>query len=97
MGAHFRLAVEALDWPALAERVAGRSVWLADAANGIAYDVVDWTLPSALIVGSEAAGAGEEAAALATGRVSIPMTGGAESLNAAMAATVLVFEAARQG
>jgi TrmH family RNA methyltransferase len=97
MGAHFRLAVEAMDWPAAAERVGGRAVWLADAEGGIAYNVVDWTLPSALIVGGEAAGAGEEAAALATGRVSIPMAGGAESLNAAMAATVLVFEAARQG
>lgn len=96
MGAHFRLAVEALDWPNVAKRVAGRAVWLADADGGIAYDVVDWTLPSALIVGGEAAGTGKDAAALATGRVSIPMAGGAESLNAAMAATVLVFEAARQ-
>jgi TrmH family RNA methyltransferase len=96
MGAHFRLAVETLDWPAVAERAAGRAVWLADAAGGIAYDVVDWTVSSALIVGSEAAGAGKEAAALATGRVSIPMAGGGESLNAAMAATVLLFEAARQ-
>jgi TrmH family RNA methyltransferase len=96
MGAHFRLAVEALDWPAVVERVAGRAVWLASTEGGIGYDVVDWTLPSALIVGGEAAGTGEEAAALATGRVSVPMAGGAESLNAAMAATVLVFEAARQ-
>jgi TrmH family RNA methyltransferase len=96
MGAHFRLAVEALDWPAVAERVTGCAVWLADAEGGIAYDVVDWRAPSALIVGGEAAGASEEAKGLATGRVSIPMAGGAESLNAAMAATVLVFEAARQ-
>jgi TrmH family RNA methyltransferase len=96
MGAHFCLAVEALEWPAVAERVAGRAVWLADATGGIAYDVVDWTMPSALIVGSESTGAGEEAAALATGRVSIPMAGEAESLNAAMAAAVLLFEAARQ-
>jgi TrmH family RNA methyltransferase len=62
----------------------------------VAYDAVDWTVPSALIVGGEAAGAGAEAAALAGGRVLIPMVGGAESLNAAMAATVILFEAARQ-
>jgi RNA methyltransferase, TrmH family len=96
MGAHFRLPVQSLDWLAIAERVAGRAVWLADAAAGVAYDAVDWRQPSALIVGGEAGGAGEQAGALATGRVRIPMSGGAESLNAAMAATVLLFEVARQ-
>jgi RNA methyltransferase, TrmH family len=96
MGAHFRLPVASLAWPAIAERFAGRAVWLADAAGDVAHDAVDWLAPSALIVGGEAAGAGEEAAGLATGRVRIPMDGGAESLNAAMAATVLLFEIARQ-
>jgi TrmH family RNA methyltransferase len=96
MGAHFRLPVAALDWRAIAGRVAGRAVWLADAAGGVTYDAVDWRQPSALIVGGEAEGAGEEAAALGQGRVSIPMAGGTESLNAAMAATVILFEVARQ-
>jgi RNA methyltransferase, TrmH family len=96
MGAHFRLPVTSLNWPAIAERLAGRAVWLADAGGEVAYDAVDWTQPVALIVGGEAAGAGEKASALATGRVCIPMAGGAESLNAAMAATVILFEAARQ-
>jgi TrmH family RNA methyltransferase len=96
MGAHFRLSVFGHDWPDIVQRVSGRAVWLADAAGETAYDAVDWTRPSALIVGAEASGAGEEAAQMATGRVSIPMTGGAESLNAAMAATVILFEAARQ-
>jgi TrmH family RNA methyltransferase len=57
---------------------------------------VDWTRPAALIVGGEASGAGQEAADLATGKISIPMAGRAESLNAAMAATIILFEAARQ-
>jgi TrmH family RNA methyltransferase len=96
MGAHFRVSVSNLDWPAIRERVAGRVVWLADAAGEATYDAVDWTAPSALIVGGEATGTGETAAILATGRVSIPMPGGAESLNAAMAAAVILFEAARQ-
>jgi TrmH family RNA methyltransferase len=96
MGAHFRLPVDGFDWPAIAERVASRAVWLADAAGEVAYDAVDWTQPSALIVGGEAVGAGQQAAALATGRVCIPMAAGVESLNAAMAATILLFEAARQ-
>ena len=96
MGAHFRLAVASSEWPEIGGRVAGRAVWLADAAGDVAYDEVDWTAPSALIVGGEAEGAGAQALAVATGRVSIPMAGGAESLNAAMAGTVILFEAARQ-
>jgi RNA methyltransferase, TrmH family len=96
MGAHFRLSVEELAWPAIAERVAGRSAWLADADGHLAYDAVDWNTPSAIIIGGEAAGASQEAAALASGSVVIPMTGGTESLNAAMSATILLFEAARQ-
>ena len=96
MGAHFRLPVAVLDWQAIAERVAGRAVWLADAAGEVSYDAVHWSQATALIVGGEATGSGRQATGLATGRVSIPMVGEAESLNAAMAATVLLFEAARQ-
>jgi len=96
MGAHFRLAVQEMDWPAIGALLAGRPTWLAEAGGLVAYDRVDWTVPSALIVGGEAEGAGAEAARLATGTVRIPMAGGAESLNAAMAATVILFEAARQ-
>jgi len=96
MGAHFYLSVSSLAWPAIAEQLAGREVWLADAASGTAYDEVDWVRPSALIVGGEASGAGEEASSQATGRVTIPMAGQVESLNAAMAATVILFEATRQ-
>ena len=96
MGAHLRLPVLSQDWPAIGKRAGDRAVWLADAAAETAYHAVDWMRPSALIVGGEASGAGQEAADLATGRISIPMAGGADSLNAAMAATVILFEAARQ-
>ncbi len=96
MGAHFRLSISALDWPDIAYRVAGRAVWLADVRGQMPYDRVDWTQPAALIVGGEASGAGGEAFALATGTIYIPMAGETESLNAAMAAAVILFEAARQ-
>jgi TrmH family RNA methyltransferase len=96
MGAHFHLPVFSLPWPAIVERLDRREVWLADAAGEVTYDRVNWVKHSALIVGGEASGAGEQAAAHATGRVSIPMAGKVESLNAAMAATVILFEAARQ-
>ncbi|HEY4722478.1 MAG TPA: TrmH family RNA methyltransferase, partial [Anaerolineae bacterium] len=60
------------------------------------YDLADWTLPSALIIGSEADGPSEPARALAAETVFIPMPGGTESLNAAMAGTIVLFEAVRQ-
>jgi TrmH family RNA methyltransferase len=47
-------------------------------------------------VGNEAHGVGELAAALAYDTVSIPMAGATESLNAAMAGGIILFEAARQ-
>jgi TrmH family RNA methyltransferase len=96
MGAHFRLPVVDLDWASISRRLAGREVWLADSGGDVAYSDVDWTRPAAVIIGGEAEGASEHAANLATGRICIPMAGGAESLNAAMAATVILFEAARQ-
>jgi RNA methyltransferase, TrmH family len=97
MGAHFRLPVLAdLDWPAVAALVQGCAVWAADVRGDLAYDQVDWTQPSVVVVGGETEGISRQALELARGRVVIPMRSGAESLNAAMAATVLLFEAARQ-
>ena len=96
MGAHLHLPVHCEEtWADIAAAVAGRQVWLADAAGGAPYDAVDWRLPSALIIGSEGAGASADARRLAQGAVTIPIER-AESLNAAVAAAVFCFEAARQ-
>lgn len=48
------------------------------------------------MVGNEANGLSQEAASAADARIRIPMLGRVESLNAAVAASVLMFEAARQ-
>jgi TrmH family RNA methyltransferase len=96
MGAHFHVPIVEADWAALKDQLAGLEVWLADVRQGESYDRVDWRAPCALIVGSEAEGPSDAARQLATGRVRIPMPGQAESLNAAVAAGVLLFEAARQ-
>jgi RNA methyltransferase, TrmH family len=61
-----------------------------------AYTELDWTRPSALILGPESTGLTAEEQELADRRVSIPMKGMAESLNVAVAGGVLLFEAARQ-
>jgi TrmH family RNA methyltransferase len=96
MGAHFRLPIVALSWPEIAGALAGVQILLADVRGEQAYYEVDWTKPAALIVGGEARGASRCARELAAVTIAIPMHGGAESLNAAMAASVILFEAARQ-
>jgi tRNA G18 (ribose-2'-O)-methylase SpoU len=57
---------------------------------------VDWCAPVALLVGNEGAGLPEEVERSADARIRIPMASGVESLNAAAAAAVLFYEAARQ-
>lgn len=96
MGAHFILAAEALPWERLAARLAGLAVRVAAARAQQPYDAVDWTVGAALIVGGEAEGASAEGRRIAREEVMIPMRGSVESLNAAMAATVILFEAERQ-
>ncbi len=96
MGAHFRLSIlEGATWRSLLPVLGERPRHLASATDGIDYDRLDWTTPCAVILGGEAEGAGEEARHMAHDRVTIPMAGSAESLNAAMAASILLFEAAR--
>jgi TrmH family RNA methyltransferase len=96
MGAHLSLPVVAATWAKIARRTSGMRVWLAAAGSEQDYTAVNWQERSALIVGSEAAGAGEQAGELATGRVAIPLQGKMESLNAAVAAGILLFEVMRQ-
>jgi RNA methyltransferase, TrmH family len=60
------------------------------------YDEVDWTKPSALIVGPESSGLSRAEVALASAAVRIPMNAAAESLNVAVATGVLLYEAVRQ-
>lgn len=60
------------------------------------YDQEDYTGNTGFLIGNEANGIREETAALADAWIRIPMEGKVESLNAAVAASVLMFEAARQ-
>lgn len=80
--------------PAL--RKAGWAVWTA-ALSGCRYDdPALYVSPTAFVVGNEGSGVCPDLAALADGAVTIPMPGRAESLNVAVAAGVLLFEAVRQ-
>ena len=60
------------------------------------YDVPDYTKATAFVVGNESHGVREEVLAQCDERIIIPMQGQVESLNAAIAASLMVFEAARQ-
>jgi TrmH family RNA methyltransferase len=97
MGAHFRLPIfHDRQWQEIGEELEDRQVLLADPEGGLPYYQVDWTQPSALIGGGEAQGLGREARGLDARTVMIPMQGGTESLNVAVATGVILFEATRQ-
>ncbi len=96
MGAHFRVPLLEMDWTQITTYCAGLRVYLADATGDMPYTAADWSPGWALVIGSEAHGAGEAAQTLASAHVYIPMAAETESLNAAAAAAVLLFEAQRQ-
>jgi TrmH family RNA methyltransferase len=98
MGSMLRVPIRqdtALD--TLLPLLAGTTIVAADGApSALPYTSVDWQRPHALIIGNEAHGLSAAAHAIAQQRIAIPMHYGVESLNAAMAATVILFEAQRQ-
>ena len=98
-GALFRVPVVAGGEPAAVLAELGR--WdlqrmAAVARGGVTYTDADLTAPLALVLGNEAHGLPEGLEEELDGRLTIPMAGRAESLNAGMAGAVLCFEAARQ-
>ena len=97
MGAHFRIPLIPLDagtLDELRERLPRRVV--ASAAATRPYDALNWTEAAALIIGGETEGIGPDLSEWATDEVGIPLARGVESLNAAVAGAVILFEAARQ-
>jgi TrmH family RNA methyltransferase len=99
MGSAFRLPIwtkaaygEVLGW--CAER--GIETVCADAEGSTVYTDIDWTGAKALIVGPESTGLTADEVAAANAVVKIPMHGQVESLNVGVAASILLYEAARQ-
>jgi 23S rRNA (guanosine2251-2'-O)-methyltransferase len=83
------------DWLADAKE-AGAWVYGASAEADRAYTDVDWTGRAALVLGSEGSGLRPRVAGTCDELVSIPVAGRVESLNASVAAAVILFEARRQ-
>lgn len=71
-------------------------VYAAHLENSTDYDKKDFKKPTAFLIGNEGNGLKRETADRASEYIKIPMLGQVESLNAAVATTVLMYEAARQ-
>jgi TrmH family RNA methyltransferase len=64
--------------------------------NSTSYHTQNYTLPTALVVGTEATGLSQEWRDAATKNIIIPMQGQIDSMNVSVAAAILIFEAKRQ-
>ncbi|GCE26144.1 rRNA methyltransferase [Dictyobacter alpinus] len=101
-GAHVALPVETnVDWETMSTRIASHcgdhvQVLLAEAGSTHMYYEQDLTHPFALIIGNEAHGPSPEGHRLATLPISIPLANAVESLNAAMATGIILYETVRQ-
>ncbi len=77
-------------------RASGGSSYAAHLKGAQDYDLVDYSGLSAFVIGNESKGLTDACADACDQRIRIPMLGKVESLNAAQAATILLFEAASQ-
>lgn len=99
MGAIFRvpfLYVESFTDTLQFLKIRGVKLYAAHLEGSVAYDEPEYRGQYGIMIGNEGNGLSEEATALSDVRVRIPMEGQAESLNAAVAAAILMYEAKRQ-
>lgn len=99
MGAVFRMPFFYVnDLPAAVKSLSSQGIrtYAAHLNGRNAYDEEDYTKGCAFLIGNEGNGLRDEVSECADCLIRIPMCGKAESLNAAVAAAVLMFEAGRQ-
>lgn len=97
MGAHFRVSIHPYDEKAQEwVQECGSRIVVAGAEAGDDYAAFDWRGAVCLVIGGEAEGPARLWSAVASARVNIPLHNGVESLNAGVAGSILLFEAARQ-
>ena len=95
-GAHVRLPVIGATWEQITAALQGCRLWRAAAGSGQAYNSVDWRGRCGLLLSGETRGFDARGVKLAAGTVHVPMASAVESLNVAVAAGVILLEAARQ-
>lgn len=74
----------------------GVRIFAAHLAGAADYDTYDYREATAFLIGNEGQGLREETASAADERIRLPMEGKVESLNAAVASSILLYEAYRQ-
>jgi RNA methyltransferase, TrmH family len=97
VGSVFRVPVVGVDASEI-EGLKRRGVRLIAAvgANGVAVQEIDFKVGCAVMIGNEGSGLGAEWLEMCDARVTIPCPGAVESLNAAVAGSLLLYEASRQ-
>jgi len=97
MGSSFRVPVSkaTVDDTLAAAKSAGLRVYAA-AMDGVPLDHCDLTGPTMIMLGSEGLGLPPAALGAADDRIAIPMRPGVESLNVAVSAALMLYEARRQ-
>jgi TrmH family RNA methyltransferase len=100
MGAHFSIPIAQKSWDEISEFCRNQekplTTFLAESGEGEALWKADLKSPMALVIGGEADGASDEVKTGVDAYINIPMPGGFESLNAAVAASIILFEVVRQ-
>lgn len=97
-GLVFRLLPEPADDPLLLFsqlRQLGCQIMVASASDGLDYREADYSKPTALVIGNEANGVSSKIIAETDFKINIPLAEGAQSLNAAVATGILLFEIIR--
>jgi TrmH family RNA methyltransferase len=97
-GSVFRLPVVKVEWPSAVEALheKGVKIWATSSHKGEPLHDVDLSGPSIVIVGGEGAGISRELLAAVDGTLAIPHSSKVESLNAGIAASIVMYEASRQ-
>src|SRR4029077_2751152 len=95
--AHVKIA-EGVNVARALEELKEGGVWTVGLAGDAAtrYDEVDFTLPTAIVVGAEGAGLRRLVRERCDWVVSVRMQGHVQSLNVSLATGIVLFEAARQ-
>jgi TrmH family RNA methyltransferase len=97
-GSSFRLPIVSLPNTAQLRRLLQKQipVYACVAGTGTSVFEADLRGPTAFVIGNEGAGIPEEILPFCTGTLHVPCPGNVESLNAAIAASILLYEASRQ-
>lgn len=94
MGAHFRLPLyQHLPWERVVSSLAGVNFVASAVRGGVRLADFRWPSHSALVIGSEAHGLSDDIEASGPAHVHIPMCRGVQSLNAAVAASIVMYAA----